>query len=848
MRERGMAGWSHGTALRRSPGRRGRRAGIADRAGPRPRSRAAVAGGGARGRAGGRPSRRARGRRGGHALRGRDRRRGRGVRGRQAPAGLLRAPGRPRLARARAHDRARGGPRPARHRRRQAWGHRGHRDRLRAGLPRRHGNAVRRDRGARRRRDDGEPVSRLRHAATADRRGARGRPRRGRARAYVEPRRRRVAGPRAGRRRAHVGTRRAARRRARRRGARAGVRPGGRRRRHRRDGARAPRAAARAHARHAVPPARGRGSGRPGRGSGAGVRARARGGAGHRLARDRARPRVAGWRTRRRRARRGSAAARARLAACRLGRTYPGHPHACLEFSALAGPGRARRRGRGVDRGPLGGGRRLRRRRRLDGDDDGGDAHDPHRYAADDDDVCSGDHAAHLRRPGGRRSLGDRGEDRRPARADRVAQPRRRRPVAARRPEDQARPVTRAVSTALVAVLAAIALVAPASAAPPAISARTAFLVQPDTRDVIYARAPGRQRPMASTAKLMTALLTLEHRKLTDKVSAAPYSAAPAESVAGLRAGERMTVADLLRALLLASANDAAATLAVDVAGSKGTFVAMMNRRARQLGLKATHYSNPIGLDAPDGYSSARDLVELALVLRRNPFFRQTVDRPRAVLRSGSHRRVVVNRNDLVGRVPYVDGVKSGHTLTAGYVLVGSARRNGVGGLSAGMGEPSLGMRDADTPALLRYGLSRYRRVTAIAPRARLANLSINDQGDAHVAVVAARPARVVARRGERLSVRLVAVPDDVTGPLDAGSRVGTAEVLRRGKPVARVPLVTATAVAKATVGQRVRGWLGSTATIVLLVALVACTVQLLLLRRRVARRRRRSAGEPEAT
>ena len=407
--------------------------------------------------------------------------------------------------------------------------------------------------------------------------------------------------------------------------------------------------------------------------------------------------------------------------------------------------------------------------------------------------------------------------------------------------------MTRAVSTVLVAVVAALALAASAGAAPPAISARTAFLVQPDTRDVIYARAPGRQRKMASTAKLMTALLTLEHRKLTDTVTASPYSAAPAESVVGLRGGERMTVADLLRALLLASANDAAATLAVDVAGSKGAFVAMMNRRARQLGLRATHYANPIGLDAPDGYSSARDLVELALVLRRNAFFRETVDRPRAVLRTGSHRRTVVNRNDLVGRIPYVDGVKSGHTLSAGYVLVGSARRNGVTVLSSVMGEPSLGARDGDTLALLRYGLSRYRLVTAIKPRARLADVSVADQGDKRVALVAARPARVVARRGERLPVRLVDVPDEVSGPLDAGAKVGTAEVLRRGRPVARVPLVTASAVAKATIGQRVRGWLGKTLTIVFLVALAACTVQLLVLRRRVVRRRRR-AGEPEAT
>src|SRR4051794_38774594 len=434
-------------------------------------------------------------------------------------------------------------------------------------------------------------------------------------------------------------------------------------------------------------------------------------------------------------------------------RTYPGEPDGLLDLSALAGPGGARRCGRGRDR------RHLLRRRQLGSRGCGGDHvagdhhaqrssgdHDHHHHHAPDD-------APRLHRRGWGRALGDRREDGRATRADRGAQPRRRRTVAARRPEAQARSMRRAVVTALVAAFAAVAAAAPGAAAPPATSARTAFLVQPDTRDVIYARAPGRQRPMASTAKLMTALLTLEHKKLTDTVTAPAYSPAAAESVVGLRAGERMTVADLLRALLLPSANDAAAALAVDVAGSKPAFVAMMNRRARQLGLRATHYANPIGLDAPGNYSSARDLVELALVLRRNAFFRATVDQPRAVLHSGSRRRVVVNRNDLVGRVPFVNGVKSGHTLGAGYVLVGSARRNGVGVLSAVMGEPSLGTRDADTLALLRYGLSRYRLVTAIAPRARLAKVAISDQGDARAALVAARPARVVARRGERLTV-----------------------------------------------------------------------------------------------
>ena len=124
----------------------------------------------------------------------------------------------------------------------------------------------------------------------------------------------------------------------------------------------------------------------------------------------------------------------------------------------------------------------------------------------------------------------------------------------------------------------------------------------------------------------MTVLVALERDDLDDVFSAADYDPAPAESQIGLRTGERMSVRDLLRATLLPSANDAAATLAVGTMGSTPAFVAEMNRRAQALGLTDTHYANPIGLDDPDNYSTAHDLARLAIRLRRYEFFRRTVD------------------------------------------------------------------------------------------------------------------------------------------------------------------------------------------------------------------------------
>ena len=172
------------------------------------------------------------------------------------------------------------------------------------------------------------------------------------------------------------------------------------------------------------------------------------------------------------------------------------------------------------------------------------------------------------------------------------------------------------------------------------------------TGDQLYGKDPREERPIASATKLMTALLTLERADLDDVFTAAPYSASPVESKIGLMPGERMTVRDLLTALVLESANDAAVTLAEGVAGSREAFVREMNRRAVALGLRDTSYANPIGFDDPENYSSARDLAQLARRLLANREFARIADLPMATLNSGDHKRTIDNRNLLVQRVP----------------------------------------------------------------------------------------------------------------------------------------------------------------------------------------------------
>jgi serine-type D-Ala-D-Ala carboxypeptidase (penicillin-binding protein 5/6) len=397
------------------------------------------------------------------------------------------------------------------------------------------------------------------------------------------------------------------------------------------------------------------------------------------------------------------------------------------------------------------------------------------------------------------------------------------------------RPIRRTAVIGLLVLL--VAWAAPAAAAPPPtpeLSAKSAIVINAANGEVLYAQAPHRKRAIASTTKLMTALLTLESVSLRDEFAAPVYRASPAEVTIGLQRGERMTVRDLMRALLLPSANDAAATLAQGVAGSRARFVRMMNRRARQLGLSDTHYSNPVGLDVGRNYSSAADLVTLARRLRRDAFFRHTTNLVQARLRSGNHPRTVVNRDDLVAKYRFINGVKTGHTNKAGYVLVGSGTKNGVTVISAVLGDPTEDARDADTLTLLDYGLSQLKRVTAVRKGERLGTAKVRYRESETIPLVAGRTVREVVRRGQRPRVAVHA-PAVVGGPKAAGAPVGTALVQVEGRTVGRAPVLTGKKVPAIGFVDRVFGGVGTLTVILVATVLlvVACSLLIAMGRRR---------------
>ncbi len=249
---------------------------------------------------------------------------------------------------------------------------------------------------------------------------------------------------------------------------------------------------------------------------------------------------------------------------------------------------------------------------------------------------------------------------------------------------------------------------------PPAVTANAALVLDLDAGRTLFALHPDDPVSPASTAKIMTALVVLQHADLDAVATVSAHAAATGGSRMGLVAGETLTVRDLLVGLLLPSGNDAAVALAEHVAGSETAFVALMNQTAAALGLTATQFANPHGLDAPDQMTSAADLAQVAKAALAYPYFAQVVAQPSAQVAG----RVLTNTNQLLGSYRGADGIKTGTTEAAGECLVASVSRRGHRVLAVVLGSAD---RYADVTAMLDYAAAGWRWDSAGLPDDALA-------------------------------------------------------------------------------------------------------------------------------
>ena len=319
------------------------------------------------------------------------------------------------------------------------------------------------------------------------------------------------------------------------------------------------------------------------------------------------------------------------------------------------------------------------------------------------------------------------------------------------------------------------------------VSARSAALLDGDTGQILWEKNAQDPSLIASTTKIMTALVVLEQAEL-DEVVEIPAEAVGVEgSSMYLKEGEQLTVEDLLYGLMLSSGNDAAVALAIYVSGSIEAFAEEMNRKAEELGLQNTHFANPNGLDQEGHYATAESLGQITVAALQNPDFRTIVSAKSYACAGHS----MTNHNKLLWQYPGAMGVKTGFTKQAGRILVGAAERDGRCLVSVTIHAPSDW---SDHAQMLDYGFSLYSSRTLVTEGEEVGQMPVISGLSDSVPLVAEDTLAYTMLEEETAEYRLLTAPF-VYAPVEQGATMGTLQAYVGGRLVVQTPVYAAASV-----------------------------------------------------
>ena len=315
-----------------------------------------------------------------------------------------------------------------------------------------------------------------------------------------------------------------------------------------------------------------------------------------------------------------------------------------------------------------------------------------------------------------------------------------------------------------------------------AVSAEKAILLDAISGRVLYEKNADAQSLIASTTKIMTALVVCEQCNVLDRMRIPKEAVGIEGSSMYLKEGEVLTLQELLYGLMLSSGNDAAVALAIYCGGTVEGFAELMNDKARILGMKNTHFENPNGLDSPGHYSTARDLAVLAAYAMENPIFAKTVSTKS--IRVGE--RYLTNHNKLLWRVEGADGVKTGFTKAAGRILVSSATRDNRRLIAVTLNAPGDWQ---DHTVLLNDGFARYAVRNIVRKGQLVGTVEVEGGENCRVQLLAAEDFDFSLSQEENPQL-MVSGPGFVYAPVTEGAEAGFAYVLIDGNAVGKVPLI----------------------------------------------------------
>ena len=316
-------------------------------------------------------------------------------------------------------------------------------------------------------------------------------------------------------------------------------------------------------------------------------------------------------------------------------------------------------------------------------------------------------------------------------------------------------------------------------------NAKSGLLVEVSTGTIIYEKNRNERVAVASMTKMMGMILIMEalengNLRLEEKVKVSKNASNMGGSQIWLEEGEEMLVSDLIKGIMMASANDGIVCMAERIGGTEKKFVAMMNEKAKELGLKDTHFVNPTGLDEDNHYSSAYDMSVIARELIKHEQIFNYTSIYEDYLRKGSKNEYwLVNTNKLIKTYNGADGLKTGMTDNAGYCMAVTAKRNGMRLLAIVLGEDNGKIRNQETAELLDYGFNLYELETIKKRGENLGNISIDKANMDSIEIISNRDVTVLKKKGEekknyKCDVKL----NSLNLPIKKGEEIGILIVL----------------------------------------------------------------------
>lgn len=336
-------------------------------------------------------------------------------------------------------------------------------------------------------------------------------------------------------------------------------------------------------------------------------------------------------------------------------------------------------------------------------------------------------------------------------------------------------------------------------------NAKSTILIEESTGKILYEKNSDEKRAPASMTKVMSMLLIMEaldnkQISLNDEVTISQNAADMGGSQLFLQPNQTAKVEDLLKGIAVASGNDAVVAMAEKIAGSEEKFVDMMNKKAKELGLKNTQFKNPHGLDEEGHYTSAHDMAIMAKeLIKHKNILNYTSIYEEYLTKSDGTKLWMVNTNKLVKFYKGVDGLKTGFTQTAGYCLTATAMKNNTRLISVVMGEDTSANRSTDTVNLLNYGFNSYKVNTIIKKEKNIAKVKVNKGKEDKVYIRTKENVNELLNVNEKAK-KYILVPEvkNITAPVKVGEKVGILKIKYQNKVVKEVDLTVSKNIKKA--------------------------------------------------